>query len=53
VIPFVKVRLGAYVPDHLSDNPGNLASYSLPPHLRPQTSAVQPNRADRRKARRR
>lgn len=51
--PFIKVRLGAYVPDRLADEPGFLESYSLPAHLRPESPAVRPNRADRRRARRR
>ncbi len=50
---FFKVRLGAYVPEHLSDTPGRLESYSLPAHLRPDAPVVRPNRAARRRAGRR
>jgi len=53
VKPFIKVRLGAYVPERLADEPGVLESYSLPEHLRPDVPAVRSNRADRRRARRR
>ncbi len=49
----VLIRLGAYVPEHASTAPGVLESHSLPAHLRPDPATPVPNRAARRKARKR
>lgn len=49
----ISVRLGAYVPDRISTTPSRLESYSLPAHLRAEVAAPVPNRAARRKARKR
>lgn len=49
----IRVRLGAYAPDQVSAKPGRLESLSRPEHLRPDEEVVVPNRAARRRARKR
>lgn len=49
----IRVRMGAYVPARVSSAPSQLESLSYPAHLRPDPEVVVPNRATRRKNRRR
>lgn len=49
----IRVRLGAYAPERVSASPGLLERFSRPVHLRPDVVVPVPNRADRRKARKR